>query len=445
MRPTVESRPHSALTSEARFVPWWHSLGVLLGLIVLGLGCSPEQRNIGAREARIAGTDANEAGSQILLLEMFSWWTAPGEAEAFQSLVDAHKARYPDARLFNAAAASGMKAKEILKQRLAHNELPDLIQENAHDLRTSVLQNSGKLLPLDSMFDELGLKQVVFPEVLADITVAGHIYSMPVNLHRENTLIYNKKLFLQHNLAVPRNLVEFRKVCEALRKKGVTPVATSHQGWILRIMFNSIAAAHMGPTPYYNYMMNKIAPEDTGLRESIRFLREILVNYANSDAGEDGFGWTNAAQAVMSGDAAMYFHGDWAKGYLVQLGAMPGVDIGVASAPGTQGLFLYDIDVFAIPLHAPNEAGAKAFLSTIASGSAQTVFNRIKGSSPIRTDLPATQMDRCAQETMQDLQTATVRMPLRIGDGWDEAFGHFAKNRDEEALYQVLVANRPVW
>lgn len=375
------------------------------------------------------------------MLELFSWWTAPGEAEAFQRLVDTHKARFPSSRLFNAAAASGVKAKLILKQRLIHRQQPDLFQENAHDLNIYVHEHPGSILALDDMFDALRLRAVIFPEVISDLTVDGHIYSMPVNLHRENSMLYNRRLFQLHGIAVPRNLTELKKSCEAFKTLGVTPIATSHQGWIQRIMFNSIVAAHMGIAHYRDYFTGKLPAEDPALRDSIRYLDDLLTNYTNSDAGEEGFGWMNAAQTVLDGDAAMYFHGDWAKGYLAQFGGATSEEIGVVVAPGTQGLFLYNIDVFAIPSQAPNEAGAKAFLVTIASGAAQAAFNRIKGSSPIRSDAPIEQLDAIGQATMRDLRDAKVRMLLRSGDGWDDALGRFAKDRDAEELYHAYVSH----
>lgn len=62
-------------------------------------------------------------------VEVFSWWTAPGEAEALQSLMDLHREHYPGARIFNAATtpevlSGGLQAKELLQQRLEAGEPP---------------------------------------------------------------------------------------------------------------------------------------------------------------------------------------------------------------------------------------------------------------------------------------------------------------------------------
>lgn len=386
---------------------------------------------------------ASKSDDHPQLVELFSWWTAPGEAEALQALVDSHKLVEPNARIFNAAAASGTRAQQILDERLAKNDPPDLFQENAHDVRAFLKQNPGKLQALDGLFDSLGLRQKVLPEVINDVSIDGHIYSLPLNIHRENALFYNKALFAQHGISPPNTLHELLRACETLKAAGVTPIATSHQGWILRIMFNSIALGKMGSELYYQYFKGMRAPEEPALREAINTFGDVLEKYTNADAGEDGFGWTNAAQAVYNGDAAMFMHGDWTTGHLTQLGWKPDVDFGVIGSPGASDMFLYGIDVFALPAGAKSDEAARDFLSTFASTSGQVSFNRLKGSSPIRFDVPRERMTGVGRATLADLEHARFRMLVRSLQVWDDAFNAFAKKRDRDALYQVFVSNPP--
>lgn len=418
-------------------------------LVALGTqpcGCTEPASDVRDGERTNATFDVQQrtGASEMPLVELFSWWTAPGEAEAFQRLVDDHRAAYPDTRIFNGAAASGERGKTILLERLRHGDFPDLYQENLHVMKTNLQHTPGHLLKLDTLFDELDLRKVIYREVLSDLTIDGHLYAVPLNLHRENSLIYNKRLFRQFGLAPPRTLDDLLVACDVFKRNGVTPIAISHQGWILRIMFHSILLAKMGIHHYNDYFLGKLPLEDPKILEAIDLLDELLTNYTNSDAAEPGFGWMSAAQAVISGDAAMYFHGDWAKGYAVQMGANPETDVGVVAAPGTQGAFLYSVDVFAIPLHAPNPIGAKNFLRTIVQPSTQSAFNQIKGASPVRIDAPLGPFDSDGRETVRELQTAEVRLQVRCGDGWEVALTNFAKTRDREALVREYVTNPPM-
>jgi glucose/mannose transport system substrate-binding protein len=386
---------------------------------------------------------AGMGGTTETTIELFSWWIAPGEAEALQALIDLNRSNHPNERIFNAGAVSGMDARTLLADRLAANNPPDLFQQNAHDLRAFLTEHPGTLAPLDDFFAAQGLTAAVFPEILADVTVDGHIYSLPVNIHRENTLFYNKQIFAAHNLQPPTTVAELLQVCSTLKAAGVTPIATAHQGWILRIMFNTLAMGVMGADAFNDYMTGG-PRDDAALADAIDVFADVLANDVNASASDTDFGWTDAAGEVAAGRAAMFMHGDWAKGYYVQLGWSPGVDFGVIGAPGASDMFWYGIDVFSLPVGAPHAAQAKDFLATVGSTAGQVAFNKLKGSSPMRTDVPLSQLDPEGRATLTDLMNARYRMLVVNHDAWDTALLAFAQNGDKAALFQVYVDNPPV-
>jgi len=375
-------------------------------------------------------------------VELFSWWVNPGEAEALQALMDLNKEVHPNERIVNAAEASGTDAKQELSDRLAADDPPDLFQQNAHDMRQFVADNPGKVEQLDDIFTADNLSDVVVAEVLSDVTVDGHVYSMPVNIHRENALFYNKRVFADHDLAPPTTLADFFAACETLKAAGVTPVATSYQGWIIRIMFNSLAQGTFGAEEF-GAQWNGAAMDETKLGEAIDNLNRVLTDYSNDTAGDMDFGWTQAADMVFEGDAAMFFHGDWAKGYFVQKGWEPNEDFGVVGAPGAANMFWYGVDVFAMPVGGPEPDAARDFLRTVASIDGQVGFNTVKGSSPMRLDVPNVRLDTMGQEVLLDLQEAQVRSLVRNPGTYDPAFGAYAVDRDKDVLMQVFRDDPP--
>ena len=377
------------------------------------------------------------------LVELYSWWTAPGEADALEALVDAHHNAHPGARIFNAASASGDSARAELDQRFLTNNPPDIFQEYVHDLRAVTTRAAGERMPLDDLFDRLGLRAVIFPEVLRDVTQDGHVVVMPVNVHRENALFYNRKLFAAHHLTPPRTLPELLATCRSLKAVGVIPLATANQGWILRIMFNSLALGQMGSQRYYDYFSGKNLTDTRGLRQAIDLFAEVLENYVNPDSADDGFGWTNAAQAIYNGDAAMFLHGDWLKGYFLQLGWTGESDFGMVRAPGAADFFLYGVDAFALAKGARNQAGALSFLETVASPAGQVAFSRVKGSSPVRSDVPRGELDVLGRETLNDLEHARFRMLVRSRPEWEDAMAAFARDHDRAKLLRAFVDAPP--
>jgi glucose/mannose transport system substrate-binding protein len=66
-----------------------------------------------------------------------------------------------------------------------------------------------------------------------------------------------------------------------------------------------------------------------------------------------------------------------------------GEDYGWADFPGTQGEFTWLSDTFGLPVGAPNEAAAIAWLRLLGSLEGQNTFNPLKGSIPARIDAVA--------------------------------------------------------
>src|SRR3954447_23181831 len=77
-----------------------------------------------------SGTATSSGDSQI---EVFSWWSGPGEKEGLDALVADYKARNPSVDFNNAAVAggAGTNARAVLASRLAANDPPDSYQVHA--------------------------------------------------------------------------------------------------------------------------------------------------------------------------------------------------------------------------------------------------------------------------------------------------------------------------
>jgi glucose/mannose transport system substrate-binding protein len=392
-----------------------------------------------------AGSNNPDSGSGTTVIEMFSWWTAPGEAQALQALVSLDEQTHLGDIIYNAALTSGADSRATLKQRLAAGNPPDLFQDNAATLGAFLTANPGVLQPLDAFLATQNLTSVIFPQVLKDVSVGGHVQSMPNNIHRENAFFYNKKVFASQGLAPPTTLAEFLAVCEALKAAGIPPVAIAYQGWIMRILFNDLAMASMGTAAFYDYMTGG-PRDDAALKAAIDLFGTVVANYVDTTGASDStnFGWDHAAAAMQSGKAAMFLHGDWAKGYFQTLGWTPGIDFGVSGMPGASDLFWYGVDTFSLPVGAKHPDGTYDFFQTIGSIDAQVAFNSYKGSTPIRMDIPLSRLDSEAQVTYADFKNASYSMLTVSKDVWDTAMLAFAQNGDKAALFQVFVDTPPV-
>jgi glucose/mannose transport system substrate-binding protein len=407
-------------------------------LLQLCLGCSSGAA--GPTESGAAGRHGTGES-----LELASWWIAPGEVEALSALITTYQKAHPGAPVNSRAHASSTELRSKLDMDIGTLP-PDIFQINAHDIPSWASTHPDTLQPLDDLFIEPAVQDAVLPDVLSQVSVDDRAIAMPVGIHRENALFFNRSIFSKLGLIAPTTIAELLEACEAVKAAGVTPIALSKDGWVVRILFNDIAQGTIGTEAFSDFISGATPVTDPTLRaklkESISITSHILTNYVNLDAGDADFGWSDAADQVFHGKAAMLLHGDWAKGYFVTLGWTPGIDFGQTGGPGASDLFWYEIDAFAAPLLAAHTDEAHDFLSVVLSKEAQVAFSRLKGSTPIRTDV-LDQLDRLGQATMLDLVGSKRRMPVVANSDWDQALHAFATDLDEEALYQAYVDNPP--
>lgn len=378
-------------------------------------------------------------------LEVFSWWTQPGEAEALEALFGVYRKSYPKRSIFNAAEKSGTMAKQVLGERLDAGDPPDLFQQNAYEMRAFLQAHPGSVTPIDDVFKSEALDQVIAPEVVDNVTVDGKVYAIPVNAHRENSLFYNAEIFAQNQLEAPQTLDDFLNACKTLKAAGVTPVAVStSQSWIVSKLFIGLSIGSMGGDAFHDYFTGATPLDEQALGDAIDVLDQVLTEYIDVEqAGTDGYGWTECVHSVFDGKAAMFLHGDWAKASFEALGWAPNVDFGVVGSPGASDVFLYGTDVFGIPTGAKHEAEARDFARVVLSEEGQVAFNSIKGSSPIRLDVPLSGFDPMARQVIGDFKSAKLRMALKWKNTWDDALGAFAQDHDKQALLQVFKDNAP--
>ena len=319
-------------------------------------------------------------------LEIFSWWTAGGEAEGLDAMFGLYRQLYPSVILINAAVAggAGSNAKAVLATRMQGGNPPDSFQVHAgHELIDSWVV-AGKMEPITFVFKDNGWLDS-FPRGLLDIlSYKGEIYSVPVNIHRSNVLWFNKRLFASAHLSPPKSLDELIAVCDALARRGITPLALGDNGiWASVHLLENVFLGTMGPAKYRELWTGGTRWDSSEVRSALeRFA--ALVQYVNTDHA--ALSWDGAVQYVIDGKCAMTVMGDWAEGYFKAKGLTPNVDFGWTPSPGTQGSFIMLSDSFGLPRGAPDRAAAVRWLTLSASREGQDAFNPKKGSIPSRTD-----------------------------------------------------------
>lgn len=399
-----------------------------LPLVALALGCAGEEPAEGGQSS---GAENLDVGGQV---EIFSWWTSGGERDALDALLEVHEARVPDASVRNSALEHRDRAREMLVRRLAQGTPPELFQAIAgEDLMGWVRKNGiddddSCVESLTDLADGAGLTGVFAPEVLDAATLDGELYGLPVNVHRLNTLYYDRARFEAFDLSPPTSLEELRELCEALEDRqdlhDASPTGVmscigfgAQHAWTLsELTFEMVLPAVAGGEFYERYFRGREDPEAPEVRAAIEYALDLYCG-GRREAGCSGHGWFNpdvdqltwdeGVMKLANGTVLMAVMGDWATGLLASPsggGLEPGVDFGVVPFPGTTGTFVFSSDAFALPRGARNRDGARSLLATMASPEGQRAFNQKKGSIPARTDLDPRDFDPVIAETMREFQ-----------------------------------------
>jgi glucose/mannose transport system substrate-binding protein len=355
--------------------------------------------------------------------EIFSWWTNGGEADGLNAMFEVYKQQNPDVEIVNATVAggAGTNAKTVLKTRMQGGQAPDTFQVHAGQELIGTWVVADKMEPLTALFKEQGWDKVMPKLLLDQISYNGEIYSVPVNIHRSNMMWYNPKIFADNSLQPPKTLDEFFTVAEALKAKGITPLAVGGKDkFEAPHLFESVLLATFGVSDYPKLFQDPFdmwADERTAT--AIETMNRML-SYANADRTAKG--WSDAAQDVLDGKAAMTIMGDWAEGFFLSKQATPGTDFGWAPAPGTDGAFMWLSDSFGLPKGAPNRDAAIAWLKVAGSKEGQDAFNPKKGSIPARTDADKSLYDEYLKSSIDAFGTNQLAPSIVHGAAANEAF-----------------------
>lgn len=350
------------------------------------------------------------------VIELFSWWVAPGEAEALAALLDVHAEHHPNVTVTNAAASNSDTARDRLEQRFAQGFPPDTFQANGGaDLLSWVLFNDkdasqSKLEGLGWFFEEEGLYDVIPPAVIDVISYGGEPYAVPMNIHRNNSLFFNAHVLEEHDLVPPSSFEELLTTCETLAEADVPCFAIGGRDhWALALLvWENVMLSSLGAEYHEAFFAGERDPADPELET---LLDDLLAMWAFVDPAAFQTTWSDAVGKVGRGEAAFTVMGDWAKGMLKSQGYAPGADFGQVAFPGTEGSFVFATDTFPLALGGKSREPTVELLRVIASTEGQVAFNTLKGSIPARIDAPPDEFDVLGQEMMMDFRQASYHTP----------------------------------
>jgi glucose/mannose transport system substrate-binding protein len=361
-------------------------------------------------DAPPAGVKREDKGVTLL-----HWWTSPSELAAVGALGDVFRKQYPGAPLSISAAHShggGAQLFSIVHAAAAAKNPPDAIQLNIGAPIRPYL-DAGLLSPIDQIWKDEGLERVVPPMLQKMSRIDGHYYALPIDVHRNNLIWYNKRLLDKYGID-PATLTSWDALfaaAEKLRAGGERHPLQLGLPWTLNVSFEGIMAG-LGAGHYDDWVNGRItAPDDPRLVEGFGILKRYL-SYVNPDHPK--MEWDVAIRRIIEGDAAFCIMGDWANGEFRLAKLTYGKDYGAIPLPGTHGMYGASVDTFAQARGTTNPVSSAKLMKAIASREGQDAFNALKGSISPRTDADPTKYDAYQRSAMADFRAAKVIYPSTV-------------------------------
>jgi glucose/mannose transport system substrate-binding protein len=338
-------------------------------------------------------------------VEIFSYWTAGGEAEGLAALEALFAQQHPGISVINAviAGGAGSNANAVLATRMQGGDPPDAFQIHGGAELIDNWVTTGFTESLADFYAQRGLNDKLPKGIIDLVSYQGAPYSVPVGVHRNGVLWYNTKILSDNGITPPKTWDDLFAAFDKLKAAGVTPLALGDvDKWEDVNLFEQILLSYLGADDYRGIWAGTVPWTDSRVTDALNTFAKVLT-YVNDD--HSTLTWDQASGKLVDGTAAFNVMGDWAKGFFTSKGWTPNKEFGWTPVPGTDGTFTVVTDSFAIPLGVKNHDNAVAWLDTLASVEGQDAFNPLKGSIPARTDADVSKYDVYSQAALKDFGT----------------------------------------
>jgi len=292
------------------------------------------------------------------------------DAIMIEALTEAYTAMHPNVTFdIEVAAAGGTEVDNLVKTRLATGEMNDIFYYNSGSLLQA-------LNPSDTLVDLSGEPFIanISESFLPTVSQNGGIFGVPVGFASAGGVLYNKKVYEQLGLSVPKSWDEFAANNEKIKEAGIPPVLQTYgDTWTaqLFVLADNYNVAQAYPNFAEDYTSNKAKYAN---------LPEAMAGFAHLQEGfekgwyEQDFETTRFEQGL-----EMLANGDVAQ-YPMLTQVMPTVatnwpdkvtDIGFFALPGKDatknGATLWMPLAFYIPKTSAHIDVAKDFFAFVAS------------------------------------------------------------------------------
>ncbi len=292
----------------------------------------------------------------------------PETIASMDAVTAAYTAAHPDVTFEIEQRAGGAEGDNHVKTRLATGEMADIFAYNSGSLFQA-------LKPAQTLADLSDIQGTVIDSFEPVVTSSdGVVRGIPFGAAMGGGIYYNRKIYEELGLSVPKTWDEFMANNEKIKAAGKVAVAQTYgdtwtsQLFVLADYYNVQAAV---PTFAADYTANTVKYATTPAAvQGFQHLEDVFKgSYLNEDFGVAKF--EEGMRMVALGEAAHYPMLTFGLGTVTQNYPDNVNDVGFFAQPGTDaaknGLTVWMPMAVYVPAASPNVDAAKQFLSFVAS------------------------------------------------------------------------------
>jgi raffinose/stachyose/melibiose transport system substrate-binding protein len=320
--------------------------------------------------AILLSTVASSAFAQDKIKLTFLFDNGPATVTAAEALVAAFEAKNPNIDIETESRPGGGDGDNIVKTRLATGEMTDVFLYNSGSLFQAINPVQNLLDVTDAPFQANVIDS--FKSVVTGTD--GKIYGVPIQTAMGGGVLYNKKIYAELGLSVPKSWAEFMANNEKIKAAGKTAVIqTFGDTWTSQLFvlgdFYNVQAAVPNFAADYTAGKAKYASTPAALKGFERQEEVFKAGYLSEDFAAATY--TDGVVKVATGEGAHYPMLTFAVGSIKELAPENLDDVGFFAMPGddaaSNGLTTWMPAGLYISKTTKHPEEAKAFLAFVAS------------------------------------------------------------------------------
>lgn len=325
-----------------------------------------------AEEKETESQSKQAAGGDAVTLRLVHYMGEQSKRDALDAMLEAFKAEYPSINVEVEVVASSSYV-ATYKNYIAAGEAPDIMFGKPQTMKEFV--DGGYFMDLSN---EECMKNVL-PMLKDECTVNGGVYGFPLDA-QVKACFYNKKMFKEAGVEVPKTREEFFKAADTFKEKGINPFihpynfihGVFHE---LDSFFTSMAVGTDNKTVWKDSQEGTKELSDNAVVKDAMDMFSKFASY--KDPGDTAVDQTQGIQNFAAGQRPMYMNGGWLMGDV--MAASPDGEFGMfptpwSDKPEDNKLWVGIDDVFVVSSQTEHKDEVMALLSFFANEQSSKIW-----------------------------------------------------------------------